>query len=161
MITHPCPALWYMITHPCPALWIWLLIHVQHCGIWLLIHVQHCGIWLLIHVQHCGIWLLIHVQHCGIWLLIHVLDTCFQPAIYSLFRMHRPTIVANLYPPPPTHAGQGQGPNFYHHNSYVMEIPFCSDPNIKTWSLQTFAHDMTAMLSWHVQEFVTIYRTWN
>ena len=39
------------------------------------------------------------------------------------------------------------------------KIHFAFTSILTMWSLQIFAHDMTAMLSWHVQKFVAIWCT--
>ena len=50
-----------------------------------------------------------------------------------------------------------------HHIPLLIEIPqnrqFASLHIISMWSLQNFAHVTTAMLSWHVQNFVVIWST--
>ena len=45
---------------------------------------------------------------------------------------------------------------FCHRNSNSMEISFCAFQFVLNWSLQNFAYATIAVLSWHVQFFVTI-----
>ena len=44
---------------------------------------------------------------------------------------------------------------FFHHNLNLMEVIFCSHPDSEIFT--NFAHDMTTVLSWHVQKFVVIW----
>ena len=48
----------------------------------------------------------------------------------------------------------------FHQNSNLIQILFCFHPNSNKWSVQNFAHGMTAQLSCHVQKFVAIKLLW-
>ena len=49
---------------------------------------------------------------------------------------------------------------FFHRNSYLPEFHFALVLILIEWLLPNFAHAMTAVLSWHVQNFVAVILLW-
>ena len=86
------------------------------------------------------------------WLLIPAWDTCFWQKSPHISITLQTAIRFALFRDPFQE-------RFFHGNSNSMEFFSALIDVLVKWSLWNFAHGMTAMLSWHVQDFFLWYDT--